>query len=120
MKRAAASVSVSMYTSLFDQKLYNLKEALESRYWAEPQSIYSFRFITDRSPLTNLRAPLYFQLLRYKPSSFNYRADVVSLDGVINNDGTIEYAGIKGVLLNDNIKWSDGNVWTKIDNVPHP
>lgn len=121
MQRSNQSIYISPRTTFQDLNLQNIKQILESSYWANNEGVFQFQFLTDSQPLTNTVAPHQFQLVRYTPDINNYESFETVILGQLNNDGTFIYgAGRLGKLVGNGIAWIDGAVWKKVNYVPRP
>jgi hypothetical protein len=120
-----------MSTSIPDRILSNMKTVLENAYWMNPtEGIFNFQFLNDDKPFTNTLAPLYFQLMRYTPDITSYLAFQTSQQGIVLNNGLIQYGGSSalefdrstartGQLQQDgSIRWNDGSIWRRVANMP--
>lgn len=121
MQRSSSSVYVSMQDSTHDRNLINIKNTIETSYWAnDKEGVFEFQMLVEDSPVTNTSFPLYFQLVRYTPTD-QYYAFQLNMSGRIDNMGYIEYAGRIGKLINNNqISWNDGVSWYKVNKVQQP
>lgn len=100
--------------------LFSVKESLDNSYWAAEDGVYKFEFLTGDGIVSNSSAPMYFQLIRYTPN-YSYESFELTIQGMVNTDGTIEYGGGRlGVLKDSSIIWEDGEVWNKVDRIKIP
>lgn len=124
MERHSIQLSGPILGNKTDINLYHIMQTLRDNYWAGTEGVYNFQFLNNSNTLVNTSGPMYFQLLRYSPTwTQDPTAWTISMQGRLNNDGTIEYAeGIKGKLHGDKIFWQPwwygGNVWKKVNFVP--
>lgn len=120
MQRSGTTVSVSMFGSPDDENLWKIKTVLENSYWANPtEGVFNFQFSTDDNPLTNIKGPMRFNVVRYTPDVY-YEAFVLAVPGIMNSDGTFEYGGGRKGMVSTNgtaVIWNDGAIWSRVDSV---
>ena len=118
MQRSAQSAVVSGYGTFIDRSLLDIKKALSCSFWKSPQEgVFSFQFLTENTPLTNVISPHMFQIARYTPD-FNYESFQTTIPGRLNSDGSFEYGGGRyGILNGDTITWKQGGTWTRVNHM---
>lgn len=119
MQRSNVPVAISDWTTPQDRTLYQIKQELQLRYWANNEGVFQIQFLSDNAPLTNLNSPQQFQVIRFTPDILEYEAFQTIIPGRLNNDGTIEYGGGRlGMLTSKGIQWMDGAIWIPVMSVP--
>jgi hypothetical protein len=119
MQTSGQQAITSVFNNREDLSLWSIKELLSLSYWSSPGGVFEFQFIIDNMILTNVLTPYIFQLIRYTPDYVDDEAFKTSIPGRLNGDGSVEYGGgILGKLIGNNIMWVNGDVWTKVSNIP--
>ena len=118
--------SVFVINNKLDEKLSMVQQALANSLWGSTEEgVFRFEFIqypqpetSYMFPVSNNRGVFYFNLVRFTPD-FKYMAFQTSIQGLIGVDGLIYYGGGRvGMVVGNNIRWEDGAIWAKIDNIP--
>jgi hypothetical protein len=102
------------------QSLKPIANQLNNTFWtgSDSKTVYGI-FLWSFEPFTNTDYP-YQLVFRFYTPGYNYIADTVQLKGGLALNGQFTYGnGIFGTLISsDKIKWSNGEEWDLIKQIP--